>query len=154
VANAYPSDKILKRIAGKKLNQEEWAKEFDAHLGELFGNEFFRVVLDEGHAIRNYHTKTARACIHLTSKYRWILTGTPIHNSLEGTSRQYERFSLHFVWWANEKGDLELYSYFRFLGAHWAASREEFAKQFGVRKPEVIHALIPPFPDTKLPAIC
>ncbi|KAK4235222.1 hypothetical protein C8A03DRAFT_18001 [Achaetomium macrosporum] len=113
VANAYPSEKTLRRIAGRKLNEEEWAEEFDAYLGELFGNEFFRVVLDEGHTIRNHNTKTARACIQLSSKYRWILTGTPIHNSID-----------------------ELYPYFRFLGAHWAASRDEFAKQFGVRKPE------------------
>ncbi|AEO70728.1 uncharacterized protein THITE_2024021, partial [Thermothielavioides terrestris NRRL 8126] len=81
VARAYPSEKELRCLAGRKLDGEEWAKEFDALLGELFGTEFFRVVLDEGHAIRNPNTRTAQACINLTSKYRWILSGTPLHNS-------------------------------------------------------------------------
>lgn len=58
VTNAYPSEKELTRIAGRKLDEEEWAEEFDAELGDLFKTEFFRVVLDEGHAIRNYHTKS------------------------------------------------------------------------------------------------
>jgi SNF2 family DNA or RNA helicase len=58
VTNAYPSEKTLKRIAGRKLNDEEWAKKFEAELGELFNTRFFRVVLDEGHAIRNHNTKS------------------------------------------------------------------------------------------------
>jgi hypothetical protein len=48
----------LKRIAGRKLDDEEWAEEFEAELGELFNTCFFRVVLDEGHAIRNHNTKS------------------------------------------------------------------------------------------------
>ena len=58
MANAYPSDKKLKRIAGMKLDEEEWAEEYDKVLGDLFKNEFFRVVLDEGHGIRNHKTKS------------------------------------------------------------------------------------------------
>ncbi|KAK3902374.1 81e4ad1c-ff53-4b31-96ff-86feb7e2e2d8 [Staphylotrichum tortipilum] len=108
VARAYPSDKALKLIAGKKLENEEWAELFEQNVGELMGHEFFRVILDEGHTIRNHKTKMSKACLHLTSKYRWILSGTPLHNSVE-----------------------ELYPYFRFLGAHWAEDREEFSKQFG-----------------------
>lgn len=42
-----------------KLNEEEWAEAFDSELGELFGNEFFRVILDEGHAIKNANSKSA-----------------------------------------------------------------------------------------------
>ncbi len=42
-----------------KLDDEEWAKEFDEIRGELFKHKFFRVVLDEGHAIRNHRTKSA-----------------------------------------------------------------------------------------------
>ena len=58
VTNALPSDKVLKRIAGKKNNGEEWQEEYDQALGELLKHRFFRVVLDEGHAIRNSHTKS------------------------------------------------------------------------------------------------
>ncbi|KAH6855854.1 P-loop containing nucleoside triphosphate hydrolase protein [Chaetomium sp. MPI-CAGE-AT-0009] len=84
VTNASPSNKVLKRIMGKKADNEEWQEEYDQALGELLKHQFFRVVLDEGHAIRNSHTKTARACFSLISKYRWILSGTPLHNSTAG----------------------------------------------------------------------
>jgi hypothetical protein len=40
----------------------------------------FRVVLDEGHIIRNESTQTAKAAYALKSKYRWIMSGTPIQN--------------------------------------------------------------------------
>jgi len=40
----------------------------------------FRVVLDEGHIIRNESTQTAKAAYALQSKYRWIMSGTPIQN--------------------------------------------------------------------------
>ncbi|KAK3294100.1 SNF2 family N-terminal domain-containing protein [Chaetomium fimeti] len=108
VTNALPSDKVLNRITGKKAGNEEWQEEYDEALGELLKHQFFRVVLDEGHAIRNDRTRAARACFSLTSKYRWILSGTPIHNSTT-----------------------EFYTYFRFLGAHWSEDYTEFAKQFG-----------------------
>ena len=51
----------------------------------------------------------SRACIALSGKHRWALTGTPIHNSID-----------------------ELYLYMRFLGADWAATDfDMFKKNFG-----------------------
>jgi hypothetical protein len=38
------------------------------------------VVLDEGHIIRNESTQAAKAAYALKSKYRWIMSGTPIQN--------------------------------------------------------------------------
>ncbi|KAL2261278.1 hypothetical protein VTK26DRAFT_4482 [Humicola hyalothermophila] len=108
VSNAYPSEQTLKRFAGMKLSDEEWGEKFDQELGELFRTEFFRVVLDEGHAIRNLRSKTSKACQQLSSKFRWILSGTPLHNSID-----------------------ELYAYFRFLGAHYDEDYGEFCKRFG-----------------------
>lgn len=58
ISNAFPSNKVLKEIAGKELNEKEWMEEYDKLLGELFKMDFFRVVLDEGHAIRNHETKS------------------------------------------------------------------------------------------------
>ena len=43
---------------------------------------FERIILDEGHKIRNWKTKTAASCFELDASFRWILTGTPIQNSL------------------------------------------------------------------------
>ncbi|UKZ73735.1 hypothetical protein TrVFT333_001385 [Trichoderma virens FT-333] len=40
-----------------------------------------RVVLDEGHTIRNVKTKAALAACELKAQSRWVLTGTPIVNS-------------------------------------------------------------------------
>jgi len=49
--------------------------------GPMLTNPWQRVVLDEGHIIRNNSTKINRACMCLRSPYRWILSGTPIQNS-------------------------------------------------------------------------
>ncbi|TKA56849.1 hypothetical protein B0A53_01250 [Rhodotorula sp. CCFEE 5036] len=40
-----------------------------------------RVVLDEGHMVKNPKAKMSRACAELKAERRWILTGTPILNS-------------------------------------------------------------------------
>ncbi|KAK9869992.1 hypothetical protein WA026_006091 [Henosepilachna vigintioctopunctata] len=39
-----------------------------------------RIILDEAHQIRNHKSLTSLACCELASKYRWALTGTPVHN--------------------------------------------------------------------------
>lgn len=51
--------------------------------GGLFSVEFFRVILDEAHYIKNRASKTARACYDIKGTHRWALTGTPIVNRLE-----------------------------------------------------------------------
>lgn len=51
--------------------------------GSLYSVKFFRLILDEGHHIKNRVSKTARACYGLSAQHRWVLTGTPIINRLE-----------------------------------------------------------------------
>ncbi|KAI1449012.1 P-loop containing nucleoside triphosphate hydrolase protein [Annulohypoxylon stygium] len=45
--------------------------------------EWYRVVLDEAHWIRNSDSKQFRAAASLCTMRRWCLTGTPIQNKLE-----------------------------------------------------------------------
>ena len=51
--------------------------------GGLFSLDFFRVILDEAHFIKNRQSKTAKACYEISAHHRWVLTGTPIVNRLE-----------------------------------------------------------------------
>ncbi|SCU99688.1 LAMI_0G00188g1_1 [Lachancea mirantina] len=71
--------------------QHEWSKELGRSRGTreltrtngLFSVEFFRIVIDEGHTIRNRSTRTSKAVMDLAACRRWILTGTPIINKLD-----------------------------------------------------------------------
>ncbi|KAI0969357.1 DNA repair protein rad-5 [Xylaria arbuscula] len=54
----------------------------ESHRG-LFSLNFFRIILDEAHTIKNRQSKTAKACYELSAEHRWVLTGTPIVNRLE-----------------------------------------------------------------------
>lgn len=49
----------------------------------LYSMKWRRVVLDEGHIIRNPQSKGAAAVYALVARSRWALTGTPIVNSLK-----------------------------------------------------------------------
>lgn len=42
-----------------------------------------RILLDEGHTIRNPQSKAAAAATSVLARSRWVLTGTPIINSLK-----------------------------------------------------------------------
>ena len=57
--------------------------EHRAAQGGLYSLEFFRIILDEAHFIKNRQSKTAKACYDLRARHRWVLTGTPIVNRLE-----------------------------------------------------------------------
>ncbi|KAM7222701.1 putative SWI/SNF-related matrix-associated actin-dependent regulator of chromatin subfamily A member 3-like 1 [Rhypophila decipiens] len=55
----------------------------DAHGGILSKVKWRRIVLDEGHTIRNAKTKAAQAACKLDAQSRWVLTGTPIVNNIK-----------------------------------------------------------------------
>jgi SWI/SNF-related matrix-associated actin-dependent regulator of chromatin subfamily A3 len=48
----------------------------------LYSLEWRRIILDEGHIVRNPSSKGANAATAVRAKSRWVLSGTPIINSL------------------------------------------------------------------------
>lgn len=49
----------------------------------LYSMSWRRIVLDEGHIIRNHKTKSAIAATNTLATSRWVLTGTPIVNTIK-----------------------------------------------------------------------
>lgn len=49
----------------------------------IYSVKFFRVILDEGHTIRNRSAKTTKAIYEISLSRKWVLTGTPVINRLD-----------------------------------------------------------------------
>ncbi|XP_059668298.1 putative SWI/SNF-related matrix-associated actin-dependent regulator of chromatin subfamily A member 3-like 1 [Cornus florida] len=65
--------------------------------------EWWRVILDEAHVIKNVNAQQSRAVSNLNAKRRWVVTGTPIQNgSLDlfslMTFLRFEPFSIKSYW--------------------------------------------------------
>jgi SNF2 family DNA or RNA helicase len=50
---------------------------------ELLSVQWDRVILDEGHEIRNKKSKVHIACNALRASIRWVVSGTPVFNSIK-----------------------------------------------------------------------
>ncbi|RDW69265.1 hypothetical protein BP6252_08285 [Coleophoma cylindrospora] len=101
----YPDRECLAKLRDGGL--EKWLREADEYKGDLHKVQWYRVVLDEAHAIKNHKGRTSIACQNLIATYRWCLTGTPVLNRLE-----------------------ELYPYLRFLRVGLTNSYDEFVQHF------------------------
>ncbi|KAJ7583553.1 SNF2 family DNA-dependent ATPase [Mycena floridula] len=76
------------------------------HGGVLANVKFFRAIADEAQFIRNRATRSSISMAHVRAKYRWMLTGTPVTNTLADIYGLL-RFGRHRPW--NDWGDFNTY---------------------------------------------
>jgi hypothetical protein len=101
VSRGYPNKET--RREWEHLQEPARSEAFNDALGVLFTVDWYRIVLDEAHVIKNHHSHTSLSCNALQGKYRWALTATPVHNGLH-----------------------ELYAYMQFIRANVAMTSKEF----------------------------
>jgi len=83
VMRQFPYPDKQARIEIESRGYQAWWKQALENVGDLHRVNWYRVVLDEAHAIKNNSARTSLACQNLKSVYRWCLTGTPLLNRLE-----------------------------------------------------------------------
>lgn len=91
---SYPSCKAPQQPMDENATEEWWKENYEKNVGPLHRNKFLRIILDggqsqttrvqanqvlEGHIINNYTGQTSIAVRALTGKFKWILSGTPVH---------------------------------------------------------------------------
>ncbi|KAJ6144959.1 SNF2 family N-terminal domain-containing protein [Penicillium chermesinum] len=106
VRSSYP----LPAVAPKGLSTEaiEVARGIQSsRMGTLHKVEWYRIILDEAHEIKNPESKTSLAARKLIGKKRWIITGTPLHNKID-----------------------ELFPYFEFLRIAGCMTMGDFEKNY------------------------
>ena len=81
VVKSYPKIPLPDDINSEKDLIRWWNHRDDLARDVLHSVQWYRVVLDEASALKNYKSGTSIACRALMGKYRWALTGTPIMNS-------------------------------------------------------------------------
>ena len=62
-------------------NRQEWERRADHRKGPLHLIKWYRLILDEAHAIKNYLAKQSQACRALDAQHYWAVTATPLVNS-------------------------------------------------------------------------
>ncbi|RPA77917.1 P-loop containing nucleoside triphosphate hydrolase protein [Ascobolus immersus RN42] len=87
VAQSYPNPNKVEPPKELPSSEREGyiAREFARARGNLHSVDYFRVIFDESHRIRNpeTHTSCASMALALRARHRWCLTGTPIFNKLK-----------------------------------------------------------------------
>ncbi|TWU77281.1 hypothetical protein ED733_003851 [Metarhizium rileyi] len=73
----------------------------------IFGFNWYRIILDEAHSIKNLKSLTKQSMCELKAKHRWALTGTPLSNAA-----------------------FEFIPYLQFIGFDVAGCKKSFREEF------------------------
>ncbi|KAM5378331.1 hypothetical protein ACJA88_006065 [Fusarium oxysporum] len=100
----FPSKKEYKKLKAQWAGDEDgFQQALSKKLGQLFKINWYRIILDEAHGIKNQYSSVWR----LNAKYRWALTGTPLANRLE-----------------------EFYPYLKFIGCKFATTMRRYRAEY------------------------
>ncbi|KAF7158292.1 hypothetical protein CNMCM5623_003061 [Aspergillus felis] len=80
VRRSYPRLERKGEVVDEKQIIEMWKELYTKEVGPLHKIKFLRIILDEGHSIKNHLASTSIAVRALTGHYKWILSGTPVPN--------------------------------------------------------------------------
>lgn len=122
LSQEYPKEtKVYDPVTRKRVDVITRAK------GPLYKIGWHRVILDEAQAIKNRNSEAHRAAVTLRAKCRWVVTGTPIQNSIDDIYSQflflrYQVVDSYSAWKTRFKKPLE--------GTCSAMRRERVFKQF------------------------
>ncbi|ODA81102.1 hypothetical protein RJ55_04065 [Drechmeria coniospora] len=106
--NHYPSKRLLAELKAKyDTDNVSYNRAVGGQTKFLFKTKWYRVMLDEGHKIKSIQSRSTMLCCMLVSKYRWVLTGTPLANSV-----------------------LEFFPYFKFIGCEFTESLQKFQAKY------------------------
>lgn len=119
-----------KNIAGKPKimlsTYDTLVSDFKNGANSIFEFQWDRIILDEGHNIRNTKTKSYKMASYLKAKHRWVLSGTPVLNRMND-------FLVLMVWlglYTTEKAN----SYKRNLTRNTLQEIREFSKKIMIRR--------------------
>ncbi|KAJ4011982.1 hypothetical protein NW766_007282 [Fusarium irregulare] len=77
----FPSKNEYKELKGQWAGDEGGFMEaLRRKLGALFRIRWYRIILDEAHAIKRHDSSTTRACWELRAKYRWVYQDQAVQN--------------------------------------------------------------------------
>eukprot|EP00794_Sanderia_malayensis_P009927 gene9927-10945_t len=81
-ANRVKDDKYIRQQDIVLTTYSTLSSDYRQEHSPLHKIKWLRIVLDEGHVIRNERSSQSVATIMLEAKRRWVLTGTPIQNRM------------------------------------------------------------------------